>query len=123
VKANMEKRQSHAKPSDMHRVFFTFLTSFGLFLGFGLPGLATAQTEAIHAYPDVTREDALTSSELMEVFSDQTHVGSYNFLYRDIQTYNFMEKTSADGTTRHVQGSRIGTVIQGETPNCEPSYV
>ncbi len=127
------------------------------------------------SYPDVEHETPLTEAELRAAFTGQRHLGSYNFLNRDITSYAFEETTEADGRIRHVQQGRVDTgqweikknvicydyddpqlrqacfrmyvrgncyyhyqvsvegypkfgftarsVIAGETPNCEPSFV
>lgn len=127
------------------------------------------------AYPDVEHSEPLSETELQAVFTGKTHLGSYNFLNRDITSYAFEETTEADGGIRHVQQGRVDTgqweitknvicydyddpqlrqacfkiyvrgncyyhyqvsvegfpkfgftarsVIAGETPDCEPSYV
>ncbi len=127
------------------------------------------------AYPDVEHSEPLTEAELRAAFTGKKHLGSYNFLNRDITSYAFEETTKADGGIRHVQQGRVDTgqweikenvicydyddpqllqacfkmymrgncyyhyqvsvqgypkfgftarsVIAGETPNCEPSYV
>lgn len=127
------------------------------------------------AYPDVEHSEPLTEVELRAAFTGKKHLGSYNFLNRDITSYAFEETTKADGGIRHVQQGRADTgqweikenvicydyddpellqacfkmymrgncyyhyqvsvqgypkfgftarsVIAGETPNCEPSYV
>jgi len=125
--------------------------------------------------PDVELETPLTEAQLNTVFKGKKHLGSYNFLTRDISTFAFEETTRADGSIRHVQQEKVDTgqwtilgnvicydyddpalrqacfkiyargncyyhyqvstqgisqfgftarsVIAGETPNCEPSYV
>ena len=126
-------------------------------------------------YPDVEHNEPLTEVELRAAFTGQKHLGSYNFLNRDISSFAFEETTGADGKIRHVQQGQVDTgkweivknvicydyddpklrqacfrmyvrgncyyhyqvsvegypkfgftarsVIAGETPNCEPSYV
>lgn len=126
-------------------------------------------------YPDVEYETALSGAELALIFKGQKHLGSYNFLNRDITSFAFEETTFDDGKIRHVQQGRVDTgnwtitdniicydyddpllrqacfkiyargncyyhyqvsvegqtrygftartIIDGETPNCEPSLV
>ena len=126
-------------------------------------------------YPDVENNEPLSEAELRTAFTGQKHLGSYNFLNRDISSFAFEETTKSDGNIRHVQQGRVDTgkweivknvicydyndpnlrqacfrmyvrgncyyhyqvsvegtpkfgftarsVISGETPNCEPSYV
>ena len=126
-------------------------------------------------YPDVEHDTSLTTEELTTVFKGQKHLGTYNFLQKDITSFAFEETTRADGTIRHVQQGKVDTgkwhisnnvicydyddpsllqacfkiyargncyyhyqvstegfarygftarsVIAGETPSCEPSYV
>jgi len=126
-------------------------------------------------YPDIENSEPLTEAELRSAFTGKKHLGSYNFLNRDITSYAFEETTEADGRIRHVQQGRVDTgqwkisknvicydyddaqlrqacfkmyvrgncyyhyqvsveglpefgftarsVIAGETPDCEPSYV
>lgn len=127
------------------------------------------------AYPDVEHDTPLSEAELRAAFTGQTHIGSYNFLNRDITTFAFKETTARDGKIRHVQQGQTDTgkwdiednticydydapqlrracfqmyvrgncyyhfqvsvegrpkfgftarsVIAGEAPDCEPSYV
>lgn len=127
------------------------------------------------SYPDVEYDTPLSEAELRASFTGQKHLGSYNFLNRDITTFAFEETTASDGRIRHVQQGHVDTgqweikdnticydydntdlltacfrmyvrgncyyhyqisvegrprfgfsartVIAGETPNCEPSFV
>ena len=131
--------------------------------------------EPDEAFPDVEQSTAMTTEELTQVFKGKKHLGTYNFLTRDITSFAFEETTAADGSIRHVQEDKIDTgqwkitngticynyddpalrqacfkiyprgncyyhyqvstegrpqfgftarsVIAGDTPNCEPSYV
>ena len=147
-------------------------------IGLVLPTLLAAQAAAFgpeDAYPDVEQDTPLSETELAAAFSGQKHLGSYNFLTREISTFAFEETTLADGSIRHVQEDKVDTgkwtitgdticydyddpalrqacfkiytqgncyyhyqvstegrpqfgftarsVIAGQTPNCEPSYV
>lgn len=126
-------------------------------------------------YPDLEHNEPLSEAELRAAFTGQKHLGSYNFLNRDITSFAFEETTKSDGTIRHVQQGRVDTgkweivkdvicydyddpdlrqacfrmyvrgncyyhyqvsvegtqrfgfsarsVIEGQTPDCEPSYV
>jgi len=127
------------------------------------------------ALPDVETATALSKEELILAFKGRKHLGSYNFLTKDISSFAFEETTNEDGSIRHVQEDKVDTgqwniiknticfdyddpnllkacfkiysrgncyyhyqvstegfarygftarsVIDGETPNCEPSYV
>lgn len=127
------------------------------------------------SYPDVEHDKPLSESELRAAFTGKKHLGSYNFLNRDITSYAFEETTESDGRIRHVQQGKVDTgqwdiiknvicydyddpqlrracfrmyvrgncyyhyqvsvegypkfgftarsVLAGETPNCEPSFV
>lgn len=59
--------------------------------------------------PDPTQETPLDEQELLAAFSGKTHRGTYNFKRRNIETFAFMETTSADGTTAHYHGDKIDT--------------
>ncbi|MEM7729900.1 MAG: hypothetical protein AAF311_11600 [Pseudomonadota bacterium] len=59
--------------------------------------------------PDPSRETPLSGQELMDAFSGMTHRGTYNFKRPNIDTFAFVETTSADGTTRHVHGDKVDT--------------
>ncbi|WP_427451078.1 hypothetical protein [Litorimonas sp. WD9-15] len=59
--------------------------------------------------PDVSVEDPLAEAELIDVFSGQTHRGTYTFLSRDITTFAFQETTKADGGVVHVQQNKTDT--------------
>ena len=61
------------------------------------------------AYPDVKTETPLSGAELEIVFKGKTHLGTYNFLTKDITTYAFEETTRADGGVRHVQQGKVDT--------------
>lgn len=78
------------------------------FLVFFLSTAAAAQS-ADEYRPDIETDTPLSNSELISVFTDQTHRGTYNFARRNIQTFAFEETTSSDGRTHHAQGSRIDT--------------
>jgi len=127
------------------------------------------------ALPDVETATALSKEELILAFKGQKHLGSYNFLTKDISSFAFEETTNEDGSIRHVQEDKVDTgqwvitknticydyddldllqacfeiyargncyyhyqvsteglprygftarsVIDGDTPNCEPSLV
>lgn len=152
-----------------------YLALFCVFSVLATAHSVSAQDATFPLYPDVDKESALDETDLKAVFSGQTHVGSYNFLSRNIQTYSFEETTQTDGRTVHTQGTRVDTgdwtiksdricydyddpalqaacfriyqrgncyyhyqvsmmgqsvygftartVIKGETPDCEPSFV
>jgi len=140
--------------------------------------LSASQTQAFGPevqYPDVEQDAPLSSAELITAFKGQTHLGTYNFLHKNITTFAFEETTYADGKIRHEQqgiidkgywtisedkicynyddpsllqacfhiyvrgncyyhyqistngvarfGFTARSVIAGETPNCEPSFV
>jgi len=61
------------------------------------------------AYPDVDHSEPLTESELRAAFTGQKHLGSYNFLNRNITSYAFEETTEANGKIRHVQQGHVDT--------------
>lgn len=147
-------------------------------IGLVILPLLTAQAAAFgpeDGYPDIEQDTPLSSAELTSVFKGQKHLGSYNFLTREIATFAFEETTLADGSILHVQEDKVDTgqwtiignticydyddpalrqacfkiyaqgncyyhyqvstegrpqfgftarsVIAGQTPNCEPSYV
>lgn len=137
--------------------------------------LTSHSVEPNDTYPDVEHDTPLSTAALIEAFRGKTHLGSYNFLNRNITSYAFEETTRLDGGIRHVQQSKVDTgkwhiedgvicydyddpsltqacfkmyvrgncyfhyqvstngrtqygftarsVIKGETPNCEPSFV
>ena len=149
-----------------------------LFALFTLACLMPFHTAALgpeESYPDVEHNEPLSEAELRAAFTGQKHLGSYNFLNRDITSFAFEETTQKDGNIRHVQQGKLDTgkweikdnticyeyddtqlrqacflmyvrgncyyhyqvsvegypkfgftarsVIAGETPNCEPSFV
>lgn len=57
--------------------------------------------------PDVTQITPLNEAELKAAFTNKTHLGTYSFSRPNIETFAFEERTTADGKTRHQQGSRI----------------
>ncbi len=69
-----------------------------------IPGQSLAQD---HNLPDVTVDTPLSESELTEVFSGQTHRGTYSFKRKNFTSFGFTETTRADGTTHHVQQGRV----------------
>jgi len=60
-------------------------------------------------YPDVEHSEPISEAELRAAFTGQTHVGSYNFLNRDITTFAFAETTTEDGKIRHIQQGILDT--------------
>jgi len=54
-------------------------------------------------YPDVEHSTPLNNTQLTAAFKGQTHLGSYNFLYKNITTYAFKETTFGDGSLKHTQ--------------------
>lgn len=145
---------------------------------FTLACLLSLQAHALgpdDSYPDIEHDTPLSEAELRTAFTGQTHIGSYNFLNRNITTFAFKETTTQDGKILHTQQGQTDTgkwnikdnticydyddpklrkacfrmyvrgncyyhfqvsvegytkfgftarsVIQGETPDCEPSYV
>jgi len=61
------------------------------------------------SYPDVEDETPLSSAELEMAFKGKTHLGSYNFLHKNITSYAFEETTFADGNIRHEQQGLVDT--------------
>jgi len=61
------------------------------------------------SYPDVEHEDPISEEALRAAFTGKKHLGSYNFLNRDITTFAFEETTNTDGSIRHVQQGRVDT--------------
>ena len=61
------------------------------------------------SYPDVEHDSPLSEVELRAAFTGQKHLGSYNFLNRDITTFAFEETTESDGSIRHVQQGQVDT--------------
>lgn len=59
--------------------------------------------------PDPKQEIPLTGQELLEAFSDKTHRGTYNFKRANIDTFAFVETTTADGRTIHTHGDKVDT--------------
>ncbi len=57
--------------------------------------------------PDTRQQEPLSEAELIEAFTDKTHLGTYNFQRRDIGTIAFEETTTADGRTIHRQGTKV----------------
>ena len=148
---------------------------FALFTFLCLFPFSAAALGPDEPYPDVENSDPISEAALRAAFSGKTHVGSYNFLNRDITTFAFEETTLEDGKIRHIQQGILDTgkwtikkniicydyddptlrqacfhmylrgncyyhyqvsvegfpkfgftarsVVKGETPNCEPSYV
>jgi hypothetical protein len=81
-------------------------TALVLLCLFGLSaGEAAAQSGAY--YPDVTQDTPLSEAELTDVFTGQTHRGTYNFMRREIPTFAFTETTRENGRAHHVQGERV----------------
>jgi len=77
-----------------------------------LPLQAAAQSSPLgtdESYPDVEHETPLSEAELRAAFTGKKHLGSYNFLSRDIPTYAFEETTKSDGGIRHVQQGKVDT--------------
>lgn len=56
--------------------------------------------------PDPRRDLPLDEAELRAAFTDKTHIGSYNFRRRDIDTFAFEETTTSDGRTVHTHGDK-----------------
>ena len=146
------------------------LCLFACFLPFHASALGPEDS-----YPDIEHNEPISEAELRAAFTGQKHLGSYNFLNRNITTFAFEETTNSDGSIRHVQQGHVDTgqwtikdnvicydyddqllrqacfkmyvrgncyyhfqisvegypkfgftarsVIAGETPNCEPSFV
>ena len=61
------------------------------------------------SYPDVEYEDPISEAQLRAAFTGKKHLGSYNFLSRDITSYAFEETTGSDGSIRHVQQGHVDT--------------
>jgi len=79
---------------------------------FILPVTAPLQAAAFgpnDTYPDIDHSTPLSEAELTEVFKGKTHLGSYNFLSKNITTYAFEETTKDDGSIRHVQEDVVDT--------------
>jgi len=85
-----------------------------------LPLLASVMIACLHpfqalafgpedGYPDIEHDEPLSEAELRAAFTGQKHLGSYNFLSRDIKVYAFEETTHSDGTIRHVQQGKVDT--------------
>ena len=60
-------------------------------------------------YPDVEHSEPISEAQLRAAFTGKTHVGSYNFLNRDITTFAFEETTAEDGKIRHIQQGILDT--------------
>jgi len=59
--------------------------------------------------PDIEHATPLSEAELVATFKGKKHLGSYNFLTKDISSFAFEELTRADGSIRHVQEDKIDT--------------
>jgi len=82
-----------------------------------LPVSVLAQDEFL---PDIETEEPLSAGEVTDMFSDQTHRGTYNFEFQNFIGYRFEETTTSDGKTIHRLGARvdIGTWIQTDNIIC-----
>ncbi len=78
---------------------------------------AHAQDEYL---PNTEYEKPMSAEDVKQMFSGQTHRGTYNFQMQNFEGYNFEETTFADGRTLHRLGSRTdtGTWEQNEEQIC-----
>lgn len=101
----MELAESYAKPESMRRLLstvlfcFMFPASLGLFVN-----TSVAQESYL---PDPEYDSRLSEAEVQDLFSDQTHRGSYNFQMKNFDGFHFEEWTSKSGEVLHRMGNRV----------------
>lgn len=86
-------------------------------LGFGsvcAPQTVFAQDDYL---PDVENELPLDAEALKELFSGQTHRGSYNFERPNMDGFHFEEWTSESGEVLHRMGQRLDKGVWEITDN------
>jgi hypothetical protein len=85
------------------RIWVLIFFVFGCLAMISLPSDAS-QYEAL---PDLAYEQPLDAEALKEIFSGQTHRGSYNFERPNMDGFHFEEWTSESGEVLHRMGDRL----------------